>query len=124
MGRTKVKVIVCGWGIRGERGGGGVGRDQRWPPAESLHRTAPVGAAREMLLSDGWWGEQRSRLLYMVGRLGAREEEGELEETNTGLQQKASIGQRQLAQLEKCYYQKVCGANKGQGYCIWLGDWG
>ncbi|KAK3779375.1 hypothetical protein RRG08_052597 [Elysia crispata] len=31
----------------------------------------------------------------------------ELEETNAGLQQKVSIGQRQLAQLEKCYYQKV-----------------
>ncbi|GFN91383.1 hypothetical protein PoB_001788900 [Plakobranchus ocellatus] len=31
----------------------------------------------------------------------------ELEESNAGLQQKVSIGQRQLAQLEKCYYQKV-----------------
>ena len=115
---------MCVWGIRGERGGGGgFGRDQRWPPAESLHRTAPVGAAREMLLSEDIWGEQRSRLLYVVGGLGVREEEEEdLEETNAGFQQKASIGQRQLAQLEKCYYQKVYGANKGQGYCMWLGD--
>ena len=65
MGRTKVKVIVYGWEIGGERGGGGgVGRDEHWSPAESLHRTAPVGAAREMLLSEGMWGEQGLRLLF------------------------------------------------------------
>lgn len=31
----------------------------------------------------------------------------EADETNATLSQKLSTGQRQLAQLEKCYYQKV-----------------
>lgn len=31
----------------------------------------------------------------------------EVEETNAALSQKVSAGQRQLAQLEKCYFQKV-----------------